>query len=618
MTTRAARIGLWLAAAFVVLVLGSWMLLPLFVSSEFVRTAIERELADITGQQIRVGGKVDLDLFPSPLARVYDLHVPRDPDSAGNPRPDFLVVDQVEVAIPISSLLAREPAFSQFRLIRPTMRIAMDRDNQIDASEMGGRLGRAIAKLQTKTDQTQAGENGTFNDDATLRHLRFGTVTIENGTVEFVGTSEETPDTITAVNGSVSWPRLTERLSASVKGIWRGTAFEQKVDIDNAIHFFAGQITDVRLGLTSDALTYAFDGKMSAGPTPFVEGAVTMNTPSLRQALEWLQVGIQPGSSVGNVGLKATIRGDARKIRFENLELAFQGGSGMGVLELAFKDNAKPAMTATLDFQQMDILSFLSAFAGFPGVTDDFDVPVSPSFLDQLDVDLRLSAANAKAGALQFTNIAAVTQIKNDSAVFEMPDATAYGGKVQAKLKIARDKGVLTASFGVTGTDINSAAVADALAVGGLFPRGPTSGNLNVTAPLENWSDLFKHATGKTEIRITNGLINGVGFQTLGGNSEPQTFFRLQDNAQTSDVFSTMNIDAIVKDGVIIIDGGTIEYPDGTVQLNGVIPYGTASIALTTIAEPRADGDAPVIQHFIGGSWSNPYATPVLLPHSAQ
>jgi hypothetical protein len=50
------------------------------------------------------------------------------------------------------------------------------------------------------------------------------------------------------------------------------------------------------------------------------------------------------------------------------------------------------------------------------------------------------------------------------------------------------------------------------------------------------------------------------------------------------------------------------------VQLNGVIPYGTASIALTTIAEQRDDADAqkPAIQHFIGGSWDNPYATPVL------
>ena len=71
-----------------------------------------------------------------------------------------------------------------------------------------------------------------------------------------------------------------------------------------------------------------------------------------------------------------------------------------------------------------------------------------------------------------------------------------------------------------------------------------------------------------------------------------------------------------LQEGVIIIEEGTIGYSGGTVQLNGVIPYGTASIALTTIAEQsgEAEDPKPAIQHFIGGSWDNPYATPVLLP----
>ena len=78
MTVRATRIGLWLVAIAVIALVAVWMLLPVFVSSEFVRTALERELADITGQEIRVEGRVDVDLFLAPVARLYDVHVPSD------------------------------------------------------------------------------------------------------------------------------------------------------------------------------------------------------------------------------------------------------------------------------------------------------------------------------------------------------------------------------------------------------------------------------------------------------------------------------------------------------------------------------------------------------------
>ncbi|QKV19268.1 AsmA family protein [Oricola thermophila] len=619
MTARAARIGLWLAAAFVFVVLASWMLLPFFISSEFVRTAIERELADITGQPIRVDGRVDLDLFPTPLARLYDMNIPRPASGTGDRQADYLSVDTVEVAIPLSSLMARDPTFSQFRLIRPVVRIAMDGEGSVGLGLLGGRLGRAIAGLQTAGYEDD-GESISDLDTTALRYSRLGTVTIVNGTVEFAGPGDNAPENITAINGSISWPRLSERLTTSLKGIWRGIAFEQRGEIDDTIHFLAGEITGVRTSFTSDTLSYSFDGRMGVGPKLFAEGAVTMDTPSMQQALDWLQLGIRPGGVVGDVSLSATLKADSRKVRFEDLEMTLQGSSGMGVLELAFKENAKPALTATLDFVKMDVLSFLSAFAGSPSRAADLPRPASPAVIDQLDVDLRLSADSANAGALQLSELAAVTQIRNGSAVFEIADAMAYGGHLQARFAIDRMGRALSAALGVSASDINGAAVADALGLAGLFPRGPTSGNLNVTAPLQYWSDMLKHARGKLDVTVNDGTIPGIGFETFGGDgSEPQTFFRLQENGSGGGTFSSLSVDALVQDGVIIVDNASIEYPEGTVQLNGVIPYGTASIALTAIAQQRENEEAgPVAQHFIGGSWNNPYATPVLVPQSGR
>ena len=148
MTVRVTRIGLWLVATALIALVAVWMLLPVFVSSEFVRTALERELADITGQEIRVEGRVDVDLFPAPIARLYDVHVPSDPAGGGDAPGDFLIVDSVEVSIPVAGLMARDLEFSQFKLVRPTMRVRVDDHGRVDFAAIGGRLGREIERVR--------------------------------------------------------------------------------------------------------------------------------------------------------------------------------------------------------------------------------------------------------------------------------------------------------------------------------------------------------------------------------------------------------------------------------------------------------------------------------------
>jgi AsmA protein len=610
MANRAARTVFWIAALVVVCVIGAWALLPWFVSSDVVRSAIERELGDIAGQPVIVEGRVDIDLFPAPIARLQNLHVPRGLRPDGSRGDDVLVVDMVEVAIPFSSLVRRDPEFSDFRLIRPVIRVDARNDGSTALTRPGGRLATALAEYRRLVAESDNGEV------AGLPAAGLGTFTIENGTVEFIDANTDTSEKITALNGTVAWPRFDGRMSASLGGIWRGAAFQQTADIDQAIRFFADQITPVRTGFTSDVLSYSFDGRAGFGDVPYAEGAVSFQTPSLRQALEWLQAGIEPGRAIGEISVEGTVRGDSKRFRFDNLNMVLQGSSGSGVMEFAFGEGANPSLTATLDFVELDILSYLSAFTGFPETANEIDDVVSTAFIDQMDVDLRLSAARASAGPISFVQVAAVTQIRNGEAVFEMADATGYGGNVQARFKIGRYDTRLEAELGVSADRVDTAALTAALGINGLFPIGNARLSLKVKSPVQMWSDLFRRAAGTIELQMAGGAIAGFSRQALLGNGGEQRFFRLQD-VGTADQFDSLNLAAQVQDGVIIIDDAMIEYPDTSVRLNGVIPYGTASVALTTIASDRASGEEanrPVVQHFIGGSWSNPYATPVLLP----
>ena len=63
-------------------------------------------------------------------------------------------IDMVEVAIPLSSLLRRDPVFSQFRLVRPHMRISFDGRDSSPIGR-GGRLARAIADIERRRRRRQ-------------------------------------------------------------------------------------------------------------------------------------------------------------------------------------------------------------------------------------------------------------------------------------------------------------------------------------------------------------------------------------------------------------------------------------------------------------------------------
>ncbi|MDP1092430.1 hypothetical protein Q6316_29750, partial [Klebsiella pneumoniae] len=66
-----------------------------------------------------------------------------------------------------------------------------------------------------------------------------------------------------------------------------------------------------------------------------------------------------------------------------------------------------------------------------PGDLDAIDT----SFADRFNLDLRLSAAHATAGPIQLTDMAGTAQVKNGLAVFDISDAGAFGGNIQASLR---------------------------------------------------------------------------------------------------------------------------------------------------------------------------------------
>ena len=129
------------------------------------------------------------------------------------------------------------------------------------------------------------------------------------------------------------------------------------------------------------------------------------------------------------------------------------------MLELSLGE-AVPGITGTLAFDQLDLRSFLSAFTPFTPGSGSAPSAIDVAFAEKYNLDLRLSAANATAGDLAFTDVAATAQVKGDLTAFDISDATIFGGTVQAGIRYDRKGEAAISRCRLLASDIDTAAAA--------------------------------------------------------------------------------------------------------------------------------------------------------------
>lgn len=237
--------------------------------------------------------------------------------------------------------------------------------------------------------------------------------------------------------------------------------------------------------------------------------------------------------------------------------------------------------------------------------------------MSQLQTDLRVSANSANFDDTLLTDVAATAQTTPDIALFDIGDASAFGGTLQARLRFDQNPDKPTVDLSINGQDIDMTAAKAALTLPAILPAGEANFNWKLTAPIGKWSDVFNNASGKIGIRQVQGGLSGFGPSIL-NTSEPSQFVPIDTESPPID-FSSFVLDAVINNGEIKVKDSIIDYDDGSsINLNGVVQLASRSLALTARAvTPDTDTAIPPQRFFIGGGWNAPYVfSPLTSPVS--
>ncbi|MCB1382246.1 MAG: AsmA family protein [Notoacmeibacter sp.] len=605
---KLALAGLAVFAAAALMILS----LPLLASTSLIRDRITQEVGSLAGHRITIGEAPHITLFPDIRVRLKAVRM-LGPGQGNTP---LLKADELEVSLSALAAVSGRIEFTAMRLVRPVLFLDPDTGMTLEAAlPRTGHVGKAIARVSRQL--SDARNKGKTKD---IPGRSIGTIEIVDGRVASAD-KDEGKLFLSALNGKLVWPRLNAPLTLAMSGIWNGESLSVEGAVAQPVLLLAGGLSDVELSLSSPLLIANYDGTLNRLPSLHGDGQLSLQSTAPSRAAEWLKLPFIPGISPGPTGMKAAVSGDAGRLKLDDAAFSGTDVTAKGALEISFTADV-PQIAGALDFDFLDLDALMAAFTSPPPETMTSNERIEAKRRLPIGLDVRLSAATATLASLSMEKVASTVQVKDGLAVLDISDATAFGGVVQAGLRLSSESWPYTGELRVLATDIDGKAVGDAMGRPNRFPSGTGTISLILEGKARTWRQLLEQSSGSFSAKFIKGSIPDLDAGAFRKQMEARGFFGLQLLEGDVFPFDVAELEAELNAGAATIQKAEIRNSDNLVRLTGVIPYADRSLALSGTLGPSAPAQEPdpasdpatgdEIRFFVGGSWSSPFITPIL------
>jgi len=579
-----------LAAIAIVVLAAAYVALPLIASTRLVRNSIALELSEWSGYRVSIGAAPEISVWPGFRATLSNVTMSEWSSANGQP---VISVDELELDLSPLAVLRGGVEFSAARFVRPVLYLASTETSvSLPPLPLGSRIARSVLTARLALAINPAGPN--FTD---LPADAFGSVEIVDATIA-AGTPSDHSEIATDISATVDLPALNlpGRLTAA------GKVNDEPVSIDihagQPLLLMAGGLSQLSARIDSKFLNASFDGAFQVDEK--IEGKLKFATPSVRDGLAWIDKKLAQGMTDTPASLSADVSGSFRELNLDQVDMTIGTSNAVGALDFAVAKSV-PSLAGTLAFQTLDLDDALAVFN--PHEKADGGA----SGFNWSNVDLRVSAAHATAGSVSLADVAASVNIHDGRSVFDISDATALGGSLQAGLRIDGQNDNPSMQLSVRGSDLDGTMLGHALGLPRLLPAAQGSLTVTLKGAPGRLSDIANTADGSMTARFGSGHFQAFDLASFRGLIGRGGFFSLDKVGKRSLEIDGAEFKADVKAGVANIDIADIELPDRRLVLSGLAPIGGPGLALTGAILPKSPADAaPEARFFVGGSWAEP------------
>ena len=561
--------------------------LSLLIPAASVRDAVIREIQAVTGLNPILRGDVSVSWFPS--ATVSFRNVLLGDDRTGKPA---VVADELTAHLRYFPLLAGRVEIADVSLLRPTISVTLLPDGRSNWSGLIRSLTRAL--------QPNPGRTASFSEIG----IHDGSVIVHNH-----HDGKDVVDRLDGVDFQLAWPSISRSFGANGRFVWRDQPIEANFTLGDFLAALRGERSGVKLRLSGALVKAAFDGATSAQPTFRVDGTLSVESPSLRDALLWTDASELPFGGFGRFALRAhsSIAGGVVSLSGVNVEL--DGNTAEGVITLSTDHRT---VQGTLAADALDLTPYVSGIHLLAANERSWDqLPITLDGLADFDLDLRLSAASVKIAAAQLGRTAVAANMRNGKLDVTIGESQAFDGIAKGSLGLASIDGGVAVTSHVQFVDVDLASC-----LGQVFGIRRLEGRGNLALDIDGSGSSVLAVTntlgGTASLTAHSGAIAGINVEQLLRRLERRPLSGNGDFRTGRTPFDELALSLKIHQGQVSVDDMHLSGPAVRLAVGGQVSVPTRDLDLKGVAtlvsnETANEFDLPFV---VQGQWDDPIMLP--------
>ena len=578
------RLGTPIAALFglvlVGLVASSWL-----INRDALRQAVEAQIRAVTGLELEVKGPIDVSVFPGSYVSFHDVGLKG--SAATDPA---LRVDVLTANLRLPPLLLQRFEIADLMMLRPQIHVARAADGESNWTPFIETIARTM-------------KPGADNQ------VSFSEIRIQDGTLTYEDAGNQASEKLEDIDLSLAWPSISRSFAATGQFDWHGERIDGSISVSDFLAALSGDRSGLKARLSSAPLKLAFDGTVANRTSAMMEGTLTVDSASLRNALQWAgQAPPGPGGGFGRFALKARANVVGASMALTNVNVELDGNVAEGVM--TYSNNGRQAVQATLAADTLDFTPYISTFRLLASGARDWNRQMFDlNSLSTTDLDMRLSAARVTVGATKLGRTAFGANLRGGTLALSVGEAQVYGGIAKGSFGVTRADTSADVKAQFQFLDVDLAACASELFG---FNRLSGRGNLNVSLVASGSSPfgLVQSLDGSAILTGHDGAISGFNVEQLLKRLErrPLSGGNIRSGLTP---FDNLTVSLKFADGIATTEEVRMEGSASRVTLTGTASVPTREFNLKGVASLTSNGTTSFELPFVvEGPWDDPLIYP--------
>jgi AsmA protein len=573
-TPIAALLGLVLIG----LIASSWL-----INRDALRQAVETQIRAVTGLDLVTRGAIEVSVFPGSYVSFHDVGL-----NGGTA--EALKVDVLTANLRLLPLLLQRFEIADVMMLRPQIQVVRTADGESNWTPF----------LQTIARTMKPGADN---------QVSFSEIRIQDGVLTYQDASHAT-ERLEDLDLSLAWPSISRSFAATGEFDWRGERVDASISISDFVAALSGDRSGLKARIASAPLKLAFDGTIANRTSALMEGTLTVDSPSLRSALQWTGQPPPGSGGFGRFALKARANVVGASVALTNVNVELDGNAAEGVM--TYSNNGRQTLQATLAADALDFTPYISTIRLLASGAHDWNRQMFDlNALLATDLDMRLSAARVTIGPSRLGRTAFGANLRDGALALSVGEAQVYGGLARGSLSIARADTAadVKAQFQLIDVDLQAFAN-EAFGVSKLSGRG----NVNVSLMASGSSPfgLAQSLDGTVSLNGHDGAIAGFNVEQLLKRLERRPLSGAGNFRNGATPYDNLNVSVKFSGGLATLDDVRIEGPTTRITLGGTASVPTREYDLKgTASLPASNGTAGFELPFVvQGPWDDPLIFP--------